>query len=76
LSAGDKVLHENFGDGVVVNSSGIGGDTQVTVAFAGHGVKRLMLSFAPLKKVGADSGTRSDTDRADVEIPDPDLFSP
>lgn len=76
FSAGDKVLHENFGEGVVVNSSGIGSDTQVTVAFAGHGVKRLMLSFAPLKKVDADSIARFDTDQADIEVPDSDLFSP
>ena len=53
-SAGDKVRHPAFGDGIVMSCDpAAGGDFQVTVAFKeGHGVKRLLLSFAPLEKVG------------------------
>ncbi len=50
---GDRVRHEHFGDGVVVNAREQRGDTEVTVAFEGQGVKRLMLNFAPLTKVSA-----------------------
>ena len=52
LRTGDRVSHGVFGEGVVVNSSGKGSDQEVTVAFAGGaGVKRLLLSYAPLEKV-------------------------
>ena len=77
FEAGDKVRHGTFGDGVVVSSSGTGGDTQVTVAFAGQGVKRLMLSFAPLEKVVEEESARQfDPDEDEIEIQDPDLFAP
>jgi DNA helicase-2/ATP-dependent DNA helicase PcrA len=77
FSAGDKVRHRTFGEGVVINSSGAGGDTQVTVAFSGHGVKRLMLSFAPLEKVvEEESKQQYDPDEDEIEIQDPDLFAP
>ncbi len=77
FEAGDKVRHGTFGDGVVVSSSGTGGDTQVTVAFAGQGVKRLMLSFAPLEKVVEEESVRQfDPDEEEIEIQDPDLFAP
>ncbi len=53
-SAGDKVRHPAFGDGIVMSCEpAAGGDFQVTVAFKeGHGVKRLLLGFAPLEKLG------------------------
>jgi DNA helicase-2/ATP-dependent DNA helicase PcrA len=77
FGAGDKVRHGTFGDGVVVSSSGTGGETQVTVAFAGQGVKRLMLSFAPLEKVVEEESARQfDPDEDEIEIQDPDLFAP
>ena len=48
--AGDKVRHPSFGDGVVVSCTPTGGDFEVTVAFkGGAGIKKLMLSFAPLE---------------------------
>ncbi|MBC7262490.1 MAG: ATP-binding domain-containing protein, partial [Chloroflexi bacterium] len=50
-SAGDQVRHAQFGDGIVVHSEISGGDEVVTVAFAGQGIKRLLLSFAPLEKL-------------------------
>ena len=53
LRTGDKVKHSKFGEGVVVAVKAIPSDVQVTVAFKdGHGVKRLLMSFAPLEKLG------------------------
>ncbi len=40
-----------FGEGVVLNCSANGDDHVVTVAFTEAGVKRLLLSFAPLEKI-------------------------
>ncbi len=48
---GDQVRHEVFGQGVVIESKAVGGDEQVTVAFAGAGLKRLMASLAPMEKL-------------------------
>ena len=70
---GEKVRHGVFGEGVVVSSSGSGSDTQVTVAFVGEGVKRLMLSFAPIERI-VDGP--SDTDEDEPMIQDPDFFTP
>ena len=53
LSTGDKVRHTAFGDGIVMSCTPSGDDFEVTVAFKeGQGVKRLLLSFAPLEKLG------------------------
>ncbi len=52
IKAGDKVRHAKFGDGIVVNCAPSGQDIEVTVAFKdSNGVKRLLLSYAPLEKV-------------------------
>ena len=47
LSAGDKVEHKVFGEGVVVS---VGGNI-AQIAFAHKGVKKLDVSIAPLKKI-------------------------
>jgi len=52
---GDRVQHELFGAGIVIESKQAGDDEQVTVAFAGAGLKRLMASLAPHDQV--ESGT-------------------
>ena len=52
LKPGDHVRHEKFGDGVVVNASPLTNDYQVTVAFQGVGVKKLILTYARLEKIG------------------------
>ncbi len=49
FSPGDRVRHSSFGVGVVVACEVIPGDQQVTVAFDGKGVKRLLQSFAGLQ---------------------------
>ena len=48
--AGDHVVHPAFGAGIVVSSAVRPDDEEVTVAFAGKGVKKLMASFAGLMK--------------------------
>ena len=52
LKAGNRVRHNAFGDGVVVSCQPVNGDAEVMVAFQGAGVKKLLLSFARLEKVG------------------------
>lgn len=50
--AGDRVRHGTFGEGIVVSCQKRGDDQEVTVVFKGStGVKRLLLSFAPLEKL-------------------------
>ena len=52
LNAGDHVRHAKFGEGIVVSCLPTGDDQEVTVAFKGEaGVKRLLLSLAPLERV-------------------------
>jgi DNA helicase-2/ATP-dependent DNA helicase PcrA len=54
FSAGEHVRHVKFGEGIVVNAAQTanGSDQEVTVAFKGEfGVKKLLLSFAPLEKL-------------------------
>jgi DNA helicase II / ATP-dependent DNA helicase PcrA len=51
FKTGDVVRHSVFGEGVVVESKLSGGDEEVSIAFAGKGIKRLLVSFAPLQKI-------------------------
>ena len=52
LRVGDAVRHRAFGDGIVTACDATASDVEVTVEFAGGvGVKRLLLSFAPLEKL-------------------------
>jgi DNA helicase-2/ATP-dependent DNA helicase PcrA len=53
FAPGDRVHHATFGNGVVIGCELVPGDQQVTVAFEGKGVKKLMLSFAPLRAISA-----------------------
>ena len=73
FAAGQRVKHDVFGEGVVVSSSGNGSDTQVTVAFVAEGVKRLMLSFAPIERIVDVS---PDSNEDELTIQDPDFFAP
>jgi DNA helicase-2/ATP-dependent DNA helicase PcrA len=50
FQTGDEVNHQIFGQGVVIESKLVGDDEQVTVAFSGVGLKRLMASMAPMDK--------------------------
>ena len=52
FSAGDHVRHKQFGEGIVLSCVPDRSDFLVTVAFKGEsGIKKLLLSFAPLEKV-------------------------
>ena len=54
FAAGDHVRHPKFGEGIVVSCQPSGADYQVVVAFQGEaGIKKLLLSFAPLERVDA-----------------------
>ena len=54
FKAGDRVIHPSFGEGLVVESKLSGGDEEVSVAFKGRGIKRLMAGFANLQKVNGE----------------------
>ena len=49
FSPGDRVSHGTFGEGVVVNCKPTKDDYELTVAFDGSGVKRLLHSLARLQ---------------------------
>lgn len=51
LEVGDRVNHARFGEGVVIECLAARGDYEVTVAFRGAGIKKLLLSLAPMEKV-------------------------
>lgn len=51
LTVGDHVSHDRFGDGIVVSIQALNGDAEVVIAFTGFGIKKLLLSYANLKKV-------------------------
>jgi len=52
ISAGDTVVHDKWGEGVVVTVNGRGTDAEATVRFEDAGDKHLLLAYAPLRKVG------------------------
>ncbi len=47
---GDRVLHNKWGSGVVLEITGTGDRAEATVQFDDQGQKRLLLAWAPLKK--------------------------
>ncbi len=49
--SGDRVSHPTFGQGTVISSTLVEGDEEVTVAFEGRGIKRLLASFAKMEKL-------------------------
>ncbi len=50
LRVGDDVVHPSFGEGVVIEISGVGERAEAVVNFAGLGTKHLALAFAPLRR--------------------------
>jgi DNA helicase-2/ATP-dependent DNA helicase PcrA len=47
---GDTVVHDRWGEGVVVSVSGRGDRAEATIAFPEVGEKRVLLAYAPLAK--------------------------
>ena len=54
LIVGDQVYHDKFGSGIVVDCFPIRGDQEITVSFERMGVKKLLFSLAPLRKIEPD----------------------
>jgi DNA helicase-2/ATP-dependent DNA helicase PcrA len=54
LRVGDHVHHSKFGPGIVMNCSPTKNDQELTVAFEEGGVKKLLVSLAPLEKIEKD----------------------
>ncbi|HXK57577.1 MAG TPA: 3'-5' exonuclease, partial [Gammaproteobacteria bacterium] len=46
---GQRVVHPKFGDGVVLNAEGEGGNTRIQINFEAAGVKWLVLAYANLE---------------------------
>jgi DNA helicase-2/ATP-dependent DNA helicase PcrA len=51
VEVGDRVSHDAFGLGTVVEVNGVGDKAQATVDFGSGGAKRLVLRYAPLVKL-------------------------
>ncbi|RBY91678.1 DNA helicase PcrA [Blastococcus sp. TBT05-19] len=51
VEVGDRVSHDAFGLGTVVEVTGVGDKAQATVDFGSGGTKRLVLRYAPLVKL-------------------------
>ncbi|MFE7132083.1 DNA helicase PcrA [Streptomyces sp. NPDC057638] len=51
LAIGDRVTHDQFGLGTVVEVRGSGSDAQATVDFGDEKPKRLLLRYAPVEKL-------------------------
>jgi DNA helicase-2/ATP-dependent DNA helicase PcrA len=51
IAPGDTVVHEKWGEGVVITVDGVGGDAQARISFADVGEKNVLLGYAPLKKI-------------------------
>ncbi|MFE3826283.1 DNA helicase PcrA [Streptomyces sp. NPDC059092] len=51
LAVGDRVTHDQFGLGTVMEVTGAGADAQVTVDFGDTKPKRLLLRYAPVEKL-------------------------
>jgi len=53
LRVGDDVAHDKFGEGVIIGIEGEGDKAEALVRFRDSGEKRLLLSWAPLKRIGS-----------------------
>ena len=51
LEPGDRVTHQKFGLGTVVETAGSGDKSEATIDFGSAGVKRLLLRYAPVEKL-------------------------
>ncbi|MBQ8357172.1 MAG: UvrD-helicase domain-containing protein [Clostridia bacterium] len=51
FAAGDRVRHMTFGDGLILSVTKMGADTLYEIAFDTKGTKKLMATYAKLKKI-------------------------
>lgn len=52
IKPGMKVKHKTWGIGTVVQVKELEDDKEITIAFNSQGIKKLMLSFAPIEVIG------------------------
>ncbi len=50
LRVGDDVVHDTFGEGVIIDVEGSGDQAEAIVRFGDKGEKRLLLTWAPLRR--------------------------
>ena len=50
VAAGETVVHQRWGEGVVIAVSGSGDGTEATISFPEVGEKRVLLAYAPLTR--------------------------
>ena len=50
LTAGERVVHDRYGAGIVVRVEGEGARSRATVSFVEHGTKQLVLAMTPLRR--------------------------
>jgi DNA helicase-2/ATP-dependent DNA helicase PcrA len=50
LNAGESVVHDHWGRGVVISVEGTGDKAEASVHFEGEGTKKLLLAWAPLRR--------------------------
>jgi DNA helicase-2/ATP-dependent DNA helicase PcrA len=48
---GDRVMHPQFGEGLVLDAKGKGEDVTLVVSFSGHGQRKLLVRLARLTLV-------------------------
>ena len=51
FAVGDRVIHRHFGEGRVVEITGVGSGARIKIEFIALGVKEFMLSVAPIAKL-------------------------
>lgn len=51
FAAGDRVLHNVFGEGTVLNAKAMANDTMLEIAFDTRGTKKVMANFAKITKL-------------------------
>ena len=51
FASGDRVKHMTFGEGTVLAAKPMGSDILYEIAFDGAGTKKLMATYAKLKKI-------------------------
>ena len=54
FEVGETVVHDKWGEGTVIDIEGEGDNRQVSIEFASVGLKKLLLSYAPLGKATPD----------------------
>ncbi len=52
FESGDRVLHQKWGKGIIINKISAGSKVLLEIDFGENGIKRLIPNYAPLQKLG------------------------